>query len=291
MFRSRRRNRQIELAQEDLTLKRREVERYEKIDDPGVYSKSELDAAKLKELQARDALQTEKDQLELLEASRDRLGAAIDLGLAQLDKAKLDLKRTEIHAPIDGIITREGPEQGGFIQRGGMVAVVQDSSQMEIRCSLPMRQMNWLWQSNQSEADLPQTNNAYQLPETPATVHFDMGAATCNWHGRLAYFDGGQVDQQTRMVPCRVIVDRPKEVEIDGRRGRRNPIRSTHVAGRYVRQRGNPRQPWHQLAASSREGRATGQPCLDGQIGRRWQIDDAGNGDGKQGRGVFISGM
>ena len=36
------RQRQIELAQEDLSIKRREVDRYEKIDDPGVYSKSEL---------------------------------------------------------------------------------------------------------------------------------------------------------------------------------------------------------------------------------------------------------
>jgi multidrug efflux pump subunit AcrA (membrane-fusion protein) len=210
------RKRQIELAEEDLVLKRREVARYENIDDPGVYSKSELDAARLKELQARDALQTEQDQLTLLEASRDRLGSAIDLGIAQLEKAKLDLARTEIRAPIAGIITREGPEEGGYVQRGGMVAAVQDSTLMEIRCSLPMSQMSWLWQSPPSEGVLPRSKNAYQLPETPATVHFDMGATACKWEGKLAYFDGGSVDQQTRMVPCRVVVDRPEEVEFVG---------------------------------------------------------------------------
>lgn len=211
------RNRQIALAEEDLQIKRREVDRYEKIDDPGVYSKSEIDAARLKELQARDALQTEKDQLELLEASRKRLESAIDLGLAQLDKAKLNLSRTEIRAPISGIVTREGPEEGGYLQRGGMVAVVQDTSLMEIRCSLPMRQMGWLWQADRSEGALPTSDNAYELPDTPATVRFfDMGAATCKWEGRLAYFDGGRVDQQTRMVPCRVVVDRPENVELVG---------------------------------------------------------------------------
>lgn len=47
------RTRQIELAREDLAIKQREVKRYENIEDPGVYSKSELDSARLKELQAR----------------------------------------------------------------------------------------------------------------------------------------------------------------------------------------------------------------------------------------------
>ncbi len=210
------RQRQIELAQEDLSIKRREVDRYEKIDDPGVYSKSELDTARLKELQARDALQTEEDQLELSEARRTRLDAAIDLGLAQLEKAELELTRTDIHAPIDGVITREGPEQGGYVQRGGMVAVVQDSSSMEIRCSLPMHQMNWLWQSERGAGDLVPTNNAYELPETPATVEFDLGTARCKWQGSLAYFDGAQVDQQTRMVPCRVVVKNPREMTFEG---------------------------------------------------------------------------
>ncbi len=210
------RKRQIDLAEEDLDLKRREVQRYASIDDPGVYSKSELDAARLKELQARDALQTERDQLELLEASRNRLEAAIDLGLAQQERANLDLSRTQIVAPIDGIVTQEGPEQGGFLQRGGTVVVVQDTSRMEIRCSLPMRQMSWLWQAPRSTAEQAASRNAYQLPENPATVRFDTGAAICRWEGKLAYFDGGRVDQQTRMVPCRVVVRKPKEVEFEG---------------------------------------------------------------------------
>lgn len=229
------RKRQIELAKEDLTIKRREVARYEGIDDPGVYSQSELDTSRLKELQARDALQTEQDQLDLLEASRNRLEAAIDLGEAELQRAKLDLARTEILSPIDGIITQEGPEQGGFVERGGMIAVVQDTSQMEIRCSLPMEQLNWLWQNRVSETPTSESPNAYQLPQTPATVLFDSGVTTYKWRGQLTRFDGGQVDQQTRMVPCRVVVEKPSDVEIEGLLGsarRSAPI--TLLAGMFV---------------------------------------------------------
>ncbi len=208
--------RQIELAEEDRSIKRREVDRYEKIDDPGVYSKSELDTARLKELQARDALQTEKDQLALLQARRSRLEAAADLGLAQLERAKLDLKRTEITSPINGVITREGPEQGGYIQKGGTITVVQDTSRMEIRCSIPMQQMNWLWQSKTGTSQPVAQQNVYQLPETPATVEFDLGNGRCLWQGTVAYLDGAQVDQQTRMVPCRVVVEDPRQVKFDG---------------------------------------------------------------------------
>jgi multidrug efflux pump subunit AcrA (membrane-fusion protein) len=209
------RQRQIELAEEDLAIKRREVERYEKIQDPGVYSKSELDDARLKELQARDAVQTEKDQLDLLEARHERLASAIELGLAKLEQARLDLKRTEITAPIDGVITEEGPEQGGYVPIGGTVATVQDTSRMEIRCSLHMQQMNWLWKSGNASDQPTADRRGYQLPETPATVFFSVGETAYRWDGKLAYYDGAQVDQQTRMVPCRVVVEDPEHVRLD----------------------------------------------------------------------------
>ena len=66
-----------------MAIKRREFERYQEIDDPGVYSKSELDTARLKELQARDAVQTEQDQLDLLEAQSQPAGKLHRLGHGQ----------------------------------------------------------------------------------------------------------------------------------------------------------------------------------------------------------------
>jgi RND family efflux transporter MFP subunit len=230
------RTRQIELALEDQGIKKREVERYENIDDPGVYSKSEVDAARLKELQARDALQTEYDQLELLKAKQAGLASARDLVAAQLEKAELELTRTKILSPIDGVITGESVEQGGYVQRGGSVVVVQDTSRMEIRCSLHMHQMHWIWQSASKDGSSGGSGGAYQLPETPVTVTFDIGNTSCAWNGKLAYFDGAQVDQQTRMVPCRVYIDKPLdeqfEGETDGESLRAAPI--TLMAGMFV---------------------------------------------------------
>ena len=230
------RNRQIKLAEEDLQIKKREVTRYESIDDPGVYSESELDAARLKELQARDALQTEHDQLELLEARKDRLAAAVELTSAQLEKAQLELSRTEIKAPISGVITQEIAEEGGYVQRGGPVVRIQDTSCMEIRCSLQMHEMHWLLRSA-SQSPAPQNpRDAYHIPETPATVSFGVGGTTYQWQGSLSYFDGGQVDRQTRMIPCRVYIREPLKFEVDNgsKKSERNPAAIALMAGMFV---------------------------------------------------------
>lgn len=230
------RKRQIDLAKEDLEIKKREVARYESIDDPGVYSESELDAARLTELQARDALQTENDQLELLEARQDRLAAAVELIAAQLEKAQLELSRTEIKAPIDGVVTQEIAEEGGYAQRGGAVVRIQDTSCMEIRCSLQMHEMHWLLRSASTSKAPTHPRDAYVIPETPATVSFQVGGTTYHWQGVLSYFDGGQVDRQTRMIPCRVYIREPLKFEVDDQSGKsnRNPASIALMAGMFV---------------------------------------------------------
>ncbi len=211
------RRRQIELALEDLAIKQREVARYEKIDDPGVYSKSELDTTRLKELQARVTLQTERDQLQLLEARHERLASVCELVASQLEKAQLDQRRTEIHSPIDGVITSDPVERGVYVQRGGVVVVIQDTSCMEVKCSLQMHQMHWLWQGAAATATSSQQSSSYRFPETPATVIYRMRDAEYRWEGTLNDYDGAEVDQQTRMIPCRVIVPNPANVAGTGR--------------------------------------------------------------------------
>lgn len=100
------RKRQIELAKEDLVIRQREVQRYAKIEGPGAYSQSELDSARLNELQARDAVQTETDQFELLVAQHGRLESVCELASGELEKSRLNLSRCEIRSPIAGVITR-----------------------------------------------------------------------------------------------------------------------------------------------------------------------------------------
>ena len=51
-------------------------------------------------------MQTENDQLELLETRKERVAAAVELMAAQLEKAELELSRTEIQAAIAEMMKR-----------------------------------------------------------------------------------------------------------------------------------------------------------------------------------------
>ncbi|MEQ8787294.1 MAG: HlyD family efflux transporter periplasmic adaptor subunit [Pirellulaceae bacterium] len=52
----------------------------------------------------------------------------------------------------------------------------------------------------------------YQLPQAEVTVLWDLGGRQFAWRGRLDRYDGIGVNQQTRTVPCRAVVERPSNV-------------------------------------------------------------------------------
>jgi multidrug efflux pump subunit AcrA (membrane-fusion protein) len=46
------------------------------------------------------------------------------------------------------------------------------------------------------------------------SVFYELGGRRYLWHGTLSRFDGIGVDERTRTVPCRVLVAKPREAEI-----------------------------------------------------------------------------
>jgi ribosomal 50S subunit-recycling heat shock protein len=209
---------QIELTQQQLEIDVRELVRNEDLAASGALSESEVDQVRRAELATRNLLQGFIDQKNLLNRRQIRLESAKALVQAQLDQAELDLTRTEIRAPLDGIIVSENVEQDGYVQKGNTVIELQGSSRLDVTCKLRGKQMHWLWQgSPRSESSSPtetQTWRAYDFPETPATVIYELGSVKFAWNGVLNRYDGPGFDDQTRMVPCRVHVSNPLETSL-----------------------------------------------------------------------------
>lgn len=204
---------QIASVREQLVIDVRQLERSQDLLSRQAASDSEVDSARRAELVTRSTLQTLLDQKMLLARRRLRLESAKVLGLANLDKAELELTRTEIRSPLDGVVVSENVEQDGYIQAGSTVISLQDTSSLDVTCKLHMRQMHWLWQGQESA---PQSAgslmDAYDFPDTPATVIYELGGSTYEWKGVVNRYDGAGVDNQTRMVPCRVHVPDPLSV-------------------------------------------------------------------------------
>ncbi|MHC4399317.1 MAG: efflux RND transporter periplasmic adaptor subunit [Planctomycetota bacterium] len=135
---------------------------------------------------------------------------------SQLEKALLNLSRTEIKSPVDGVVVDDPVEQSDFVRRGMPLVTIEDTSKVEVKCNLRMDELYWLW--NQSSAEGVQPDQvpaaAYHVPKTPVTVVYRLAGVDYEWTGELSRYDGIGLDETTRTVPCRITVDTPRNRRI-----------------------------------------------------------------------------
>ncbi len=212
----------IELAADDLELRNSQLARQRRLAKSNVGTKADLENAQRAQLQSLNAKATLENQKRLLTKRKARLETVKELAGIQLARAKLDLDRTEIAAPVSGVIVSEMIEADSFVQRGTQLLTIEDTSQVEVRCNLTMDELYRLWQSApvqpEESADI-RRGQAYDIPEASVTVTYDLAGRTFAWQGNLARYDGIGLDERTRTVPCRVVVDKPREVKEQRRDG------------------------------------------------------------------------
>ncbi len=199
----------LALAKRSYEIQRRENERDKRLQ--GVTSPSDLDRSELALLTTETSMLTLQTQKRVLQSRRPRLTAA-------REKADLDFQRTWIQSPIEGVIVTDPVEQDEFVQRGTTMVTIEDTSVVEVKCNLRKEQNRWLWLSQQDQKDLPTDRkylaDSYQVPESDATITYLLRDASYSWSGKLTRYDGHGLDTDTRMYPCRVIVDKPRDVTV-----------------------------------------------------------------------------
>ena len=205
----------IKIARQDVGLQQKELTRTERLAHSGVVTDSQIDQVRRDTLAARNNLTAQTNERRLLESRRNRLLAARELVKANLDKARLDLEHTSLAAPVTGVIVEDVVEQGTYVQTGQSLYIIEDTSAVEVQCTLRMDQLVWLWsepaESSDTSADAGAAHD-YQVPPTPATIVYELAGKKYTWQGILSRFDGIGLDERTRTVPCRVFVSAPREV-------------------------------------------------------------------------------
>ncbi len=208
------------VAAEQFRTQERECERCKKLFQKSAVSQTELEAAALSLLTKKEALVTLQNENRTLNAQKERLDANREAMRIAVEKAKLNLDRCTISAPLTGLVVTLSVEQDKFVQRGETLVSIHDTSRLEVRCSLYMKQVEWLWSEkkpeNESVADATALQHFYQFDDTPVKLQYMLNGTTYQWRGTLTYLDGPGLDSRTRMMPCRVVVENPLEVETVG---------------------------------------------------------------------------
>lgn len=208
--------RRLQVAGQEVASQEAEYNRQVKLQ--GVVSDSQISKAKRDWLAAQNAEIQIRNQQQLLAARKLRLTSAAELAGVQLQRAKLDVDRTTIRSPVTGVITGEHVQQDAYVQKGETLLTIEDTSQAEITCQLDAEDEQWIWLSHpellrkRNLADEPARD--YELPATPAKVIYRRGDLAYQWDGLLTRYDGLGFDPETRTIPCRVVVSKPREEAI-----------------------------------------------------------------------------
>ena len=201
----------VKIADQQLALQRREVARFRDLQTQNAGSISKLETARQAELQSLNALQTQKNLLRLVEVKRSRLLRERDRAMADLEKASVNLSRTKIASPLSGVVVNDMVETDDFVQTGAQLIQLEDTSRSEIRFSMRMDQLRWLWGSNETLADQASVVG-YSLPSIDIRVTIEIDGNRFRWNGRLDRYDGAGIDVATRTVPVIAVVDDPTNV-------------------------------------------------------------------------------
>ena len=207
----------VELATQQLELARREVKRLDGLKAGRIVTEAEHDRAVREELGATTTLTNLQGQARVLVKRKQRFEEANALAATMLGRAKLDLARTRVAAPTDGVIVEDHVEQDSYVAKGMAMVTIEDTRKAEIRTSLQMDELARVWRSG-GMAD-PLAGGPHEMPDTPVTVVFTVGDSQYEWDGFLSRQEGRGLDEKTRTLPCRVIVTEPTKVRAMDRYG------------------------------------------------------------------------
>ncbi|MFM8702792.1 MAG: efflux RND transporter periplasmic adaptor subunit [Planctomycetia bacterium] len=211
----------IDLARRQVELARREVARLDTLKAGRIVTESEHDRALRDELTATNSLTAAEGQKRVLSKRRNRLLEAQSLASTMLDKAKLDLARTRIVSPVDGIVVEDKVEQDSFVAKGTALVTIEDTRAAEVRTSLQMDEVAMVWGSRRRGDSASRV--AHEELDMPAAVVFTVGDSAYEWKGTLSRQEGRGLDEKTRTLPCRVLVAHPEEVTALDRYGAAMP--------------------------------------------------------------------
>ncbi|QEG21740.1 efflux RND transporter periplasmic adaptor subunit [Mariniblastus fucicola] len=212
--------RNLQIAEQDYTIQNREYDRSKRLGS--AISPSELDQARSSVNAAQAQVTARTNAIESLIASRETQVAAKSFTQQRLNRAELELRRTKIVAPADGVIVAESVQQDAFVRQGELVVQFENTEVSEVRCNLTTTDLDWI---RMNSKDKEAAQSIYQLPRTEVQI-YDASEPDVVWSGVLERFSGIGRDPVTKTTPCRIIVSKPV---IQAKTGPRALVRGMYV--------------------------------------------------------------
>ncbi len=145
-----------------LDLARKEEVRFRKLVEEGVISQSQYDTAKDRVLQAEESFRSSQAERAAGKKGREedilKMRAQLESMAKQLEMAELDLEKTSVTAPYDGVILTREVEVGAYLKDGDSVAEMIGASSLKALIELPQSYRSRLKELREIEFYVPELN-------------------------------------------------------------------------------------------------------------------------------------
>jgi len=250
----------LSIEEEALGLREAELQRKRQLVEKGTVSASEFEQEQRNLLSQRQQVQAQKNAINLLPAERKLLEAQLARQEAQLESARLDLSRTEIHLPFRARIAEVNGEQTQYVRQGSSLVKADAIDKAEVEAQIPIARMRALLRGG-ADIDISATDPELMASRLGigARVWLRDSGLDVRWDGRFARMSDS-LDPDTRTVGVIVEVDQPYANVQPG-------VRPPLVKGLFVEVdlRGPPRPA---RLVIPRHALHTGQVYLIGEDGR-----------------------
>ena len=209
----------LTIEQASLDLAGQDLARLRGLRETNSVTAAEYERKQRELLAQRQSVQSLNNSLNVWPAQRDALAATLASQEAALNRAKLDLKRCVITAPIDCRLSEVSIEKGQFLTAGQQLFQAYGIDLTEIEAQIPINQLRPLLTATGKPLDLSADamESIRKVFNVEVLVRLQTGDDEIQWQGR---FDRvrEQLDLQTRTARIVVAVDKPFEQAIPGER-------------------------------------------------------------------------
>ncbi|QDT05907.1 multidrug resistance protein MdtN [Rubripirellula lacrimiformis] len=208
----------LALAEQQVDITKGERDRIDSLIKRQAASGSEADIARRSELTSKAALVELQNRRRELIAQRQLIVEKQSLTQIALQRAQLDQSRTTVKSPIRGRVVSSTVETDSYLLSGTSFVTIEDTSAVEVRCSLTASQMIWVWRSAAGMSELPDASSTMddRVPPIPAIVEHSFGGVSQQWTASLERIDGAGIDLDTRTYPCLFRVNDPRAADARG---------------------------------------------------------------------------
>ncbi len=197
------------IEEQTLALSKKELTRKKQLVQDGSISRSKVEDQERALLMQQQAVQIQRNSLNLVPSQRALLRAQLARQAAQLSTAQRDLANTEIRLPFAGRIAAVHAEQDQYVREGEALLVADDLQLAEIEVPIPIEQMRGVLHA-EGPVDLLNTPSPalHSRLGLAARVDLKEGIVHASWPGRFARMSD-TLDPKTRTVGVIIEVDAP----------------------------------------------------------------------------------